>query len=419
MRKRLRSRRGIFVVLFGLLFMTLMGAAAMAIDMTRIWTMRNELQTAAEAGALAGAVQLVDPHDKTYVADTAAVFIGLNTAMQDAITVDSIQIGHWDDVTQTFTKNGAPNNAVHTVVSHNTTKLIMGALGIAAPKVKARATAWADAPVDEDTCIRPWSIPYVILMSKVNAKRIAIGETLPGGTDPNHEDNLTRDFTNRDREVLNTMTEAERTFSLKMGAGNGNQTQIEDPPPGTDMPGNFQAVRLPRYRDKDGNLEPDGPVQSGADPYRDNIAGVNCNRLSPGDVLLTQGGNLIGPTIQGIERTGNEDHYVCYRLQSDGDCENEDGTVGKDIKAAFHLCYTGCNGMSQVTVMMLGSFTFMRIVPQGGAPDPDAPPGMITGIFKPITGSGPIGTGMTTLNRIILVRCEFRVDDGTTTACRY
>src|ERR1044071_8451474 len=34
--------RGVFVVLFGILFMTLMGAAAISVDFARIWTMRNE-----------------------------------------------------------------------------------------------------------------------------------------------------------------------------------------------------------------------------------------------------------------------------------------------------------------------------------------------------------------------------------------
>src|SRR5687768_6446138 len=122
MKKRLRNRRGIFVVLFGILFMTRMGAAAMAIDMSRIWTMRDELQTAAEAGALAGAVQHVDTHTAAHAEDTARVFIALTTAMQDAITVDSVHTGHSDDLAPTFTMNGSPTNATHTVLSHNTTK---------------------------------------------------------------------------------------------------------------------------------------------------------------------------------------------------------------------------------------------------------------------------------------------------------
>ena len=82
--------------------------------------------------------------------------------------------------------------------------------------------------VNNANCIRPWSIPYVVLMDKVNRKRIAAG-TLTG--DPDSYENLTRPFTNEDRLVLNSMTEAERTFNLKMGAGNGNQTTVTDPPP--------------------------------------------------------------------------------------------------------------------------------------------------------------------------------------------
>jgi Flp pilus assembly protein TadG len=425
MMARLRNRRGVFVILFGLLFMALMAASAMAIDMSRIWTMRNELQTAAEAGALAGAVQLTSPHDAARWDDTARTAIGFNRAMYDPITVDSTHRGHWDDATQTFTRDLAPYDAIHVVVSHPTNKLIMRAFGLVAPTVKARATAWAGAPIDTDTCLRPWSIPYVVLMSKVNAKRIALGEgsQLPNATNANDPANLQRPFGARDREVLNDMTEAERTFTLKMGAGNGNQTQTEDPPPGSELPGNYQGVRLPRLRDANGTPEPDGPVQAGGNAYSDAISGKNCYKLGIGDVLQTQGGDLIGPTIQGVERNGTEDDYVCYRLRANGDCENQDGTLGKDVKSAFHVCTDGCNGMSEVTVKMLGSFKFMRIVPQGGQPDPNNPPGSITGIFKPIAGTGPIATSptSTTLTRPILVRCEFRKEapGDPSVPCRY
>ena len=56
--RRLENRKGVMVVLFGIMFMTLMAAAAMSIDFARIWVMRNELQTTADAAALAGAVQI-------------------------------------------------------------------------------------------------------------------------------------------------------------------------------------------------------------------------------------------------------------------------------------------------------------------------------------------------------------------------
>src|SRR5687767_15335538 len=110
---RLANRKGIFVVLFGLLFMVLMGAAAISIDMSRIWTMRNELQTSADAGALAGAVQLTPPHDDGYVVDTATIMARLNTALYDLVTVDFVHPGVWDDDAGTFTSPGAgPPNAV-------------------------------------------------------------------------------------------------------------------------------------------------------------------------------------------------------------------------------------------------------------------------------------------------------------------
>jgi hypothetical protein len=202
------------------------------------------------------------------------------------------------------------------------------------------------------------------------------------------------------------MSDSARTFKLKMGSGNGNQSTVEDPPPGSEYPGQYQAVKLPRKRSADGTVNPDGiPPQNGADPYRDAIAGLVCYQLGVGDVLEVQTGDLVGPTLQGVERVGNEDHYVCYTLTQNGDCLKEDGTAGVDIKAAFHLCYSGCNGASEVTVQLLGSFTLTKVQPVGGGtPDPENPPGSITGIFKPITSTGPIGPGPTTVRRIILVK---------------
>ena len=412
---RPRNRRGIFVVLFALLFLVLMGTAAMAIDMSRIWTMRNELQTSADAGALGGAIQMTSPHNLAFVDDTARKIARLNRAAYDTVHVDGVTTGVWNDAAATFDSLvPQPHNAVRVEVSHGTNKMIMGLFGIAAPRVKARAIAWANAPVNNASCLRPWSIPYVILMQKVNLKRIELAAStgdpkynLPNPGGANDPANLRRDFTDLDRDVLNRqMSVTDRTFKLKMGAGNGNQSTVNDPPPGSEEPGQYQAVKLPRKRSAGGTVNPDGiPPQNGADPYRDAISGAVCYPIGVGDVLEVQTGDLVGPTIQGVERNGSEDHYVCYTLTNTGLCQNQDGSTGVDVKAAFHLCSTGCNGAAEVTVQMLGSFTLTRVVPQGGGPpDPDNPPGSLTGIFKPIGSTGPVGPGPTTLRRIILVR---------------
>lgn len=406
--RRLRNRRGVFVVLFGLLFMVLMAAGAMAVDMSRIWSMRNELQTAADAGAVAGAIQLTPPHPKggTLVEDTAKAMARLNMALYDTVHVDSVQIGHWDDPTGTFTLGGTPNDAVAVKVSHGTGKLIMGALGIAAPRVFARATAWANAPVNNTNCMKPWSMPYTVLMDLVNRKRVALG-TLTG--DPDSFDNLTRDFTQEDRELLATMSDAERTFTLKMGT---SSTGLTEGIPGSTMPGNFQAVKLPRERTAGGTVEPEGPPGNGASSYEDVIEGLNCYPLGVGDILEVKTGDMVGPTLNAVEKqNGGDQNYICADIVTatgagHGDCINDQGTTGVDIKTAFHQCLAGCNGAGEVTVRMIGSFTLTKMYPDNGNVNKGElwDRGQIVGIFKPLASTGPVGAGPTTLQRPILVR---------------
>jgi len=402
--RRLKNRKGIFIILFGLMFMVLMAASAMAIDMSRIWTMRNELQTAAEAGALAGAVQLTPPHVRTgtKMADSATWMARLNRALYDTIQVDAVTPGIWDDDAQTFTTSNLNNaTTVEVVVSHGTNKLIMGALGIAAPRVHARAVAWANAPVNNANCMKPWSMPYTVLMDLVNRKRVQLG-TLTG--DPDSFDNLTRDFNDDDRDLLATMTDAERTFTLKMGSG---QNGLNEGIPGSTMPGNFQAVQLPRARSAAGTPYPEGNPGTGANEYRDAIEGAQCYPLGVNDVLDVKPGNMVGPTLQAVEKQNGQDpFYICASIAANGDCMNDDGGVGVDIKTAFHQCLTGCNGATQVTVRMIGSFTFTKMYKTNGNANQGEnwDMGQIQGIFKPLASSGPVGAGPTTIQKIILVR---------------
>src|SRR4029077_570456 len=92
----------------------------------------------------------------------------------------------------------------------------------------------------------------------------------------------------------------------KLGSGS-----FDDPVPGSTMPGNFQAVMLPRsWSAATQQRNPDGPPQSGGNSYRDAIRGPECFSLGIGDSLTTEPGNKVGPTIQGV--TG--DPGVCAML---------------------------------------------------------------------------------------------------------
>src|SRR5687767_7718330 len=284
--KKAGNRKGVFVVLFGILFMSLMGAAAISMDFARIWTMRNELQTAADAASLAGAVQISRPPNNTDLQIDAATraIAAANKAMGATIVVDDVVLGNWADTPPNGVWTplcrvsggvcvviGTPpspvpaKNAVRTVVSHATNNLIMGAFGVAAPTVHAYSTAWADAPVAVDNCIRPWSIPYVILRKAINQWRGTHGE--PSFLPADSPANLTRDFDQSgDMQALRDMSQAERTFTLKLGGGG----QYDDPPPGATPPGNYQAIKLPKAVDGVTGIEyPEGDPGNGASDYED------------------------------------------------------------------------------------------------------------------------------------------------------
>jgi Flp pilus assembly protein TadG len=409
---RLKNRKGIFIILFGLLFMVLMAVSAMAVDMSRIWTMRNELQTSADAGALAGAIQLTPPHQKgsngRNVQDTAYWAARSNLALYDTVQVESVNPGIWDDDAAAFNSSSWNNaTAVEVVVSHRTNKLIIGALGIAAPTVKARAVGWANAPVNNTNCMKPWSMPYTILMDLVNRARIAAGDWPYADTNPDSFGNLTREFTDDDRQFLaNNMSEAQRTFTLKMGS---SQSGLTEGVPGSTMPGNFQAVKLPRHWSAEGTEWPDGQPRGmdGADSYRDAIEGTQCYPLGVGDILDVKTGNMVGPTLQAVEKQNPGDqNYICASIASNGDGMNDQGTPGVDIKTAFHQCLSGCNGATQVTVRMIGSFTLTKMYKTNGNAQQGEnwDMGQIVGIFKPLASTGPVGSGPTTIRKIILVR---------------
>ena len=173
---RLKNRRGAVVVMLGIMIVALVSVSAISIDFSRLWSLRNELQTSADAAAHAGAVQLAPPNNASTTIAVATSYAHVNLAMQDSVAVDSVILGDWDDVAKTFTPwpVASTTDAVSVTVSRQSSGLIMSMLGVASPRLKARAIGWADAPVSDATgCIKPWAIPYTLLMYRINEYRNA------------------------------------------------------------------------------------------------------------------------------------------------------------------------------------------------------------------------------------------------------
>lgn len=415
--RRFRNRKGVFVVLFGILFTALMAAAAIAIDFSRIWAMRNELQTSADASSLAGAVQLGTADNSAFQIDSATrSYASMNTAMGVAVTVDSVVLGQWDDnVTPSWKPHLTPPNAVASFVSHSTSGLIMSALGITAPNVHARAIAWADAPVSTTNCIRPWAIPYEVLMGRVNLLRTD-DPTISGA--PYSRTNLTRAFDPiKDMAVLRNGSADALRFTLKLGQNsNSGNGQIGDTVLVNGQPGDFQAVALPKYWDFATQSKANPGPDRGGSAYSDAIAGKNCYSIAIGDSLMTETGNKVGPTIAAADKSNPQTapYGICDSIIDDkkdlvnnGKCMNAAAPAGYgvEIKAAFFFCPSSCAGRSIVSVNLLGSFTLEKIYPNSDTgSNPQWDKSQIVGVFNPVSDIGPVGGTATTLRRVILVK---------------
>lgn len=377
-----RERRGAITLLTAIMFLSLTGIAALAIDFGRMWTVKNELQTAADAGAMAGAFQMTPMRVAANAVDSAIAFAKRNKAMADTVTVDSTILGTWNNTSRTFTAGATPANAIQVVVSRSVRGFFMGTFGVTPGRFKARAIGWGAAPVGADACTKPWAIPYEVLMLAVNQYRGI----------PSTNANLNRAWTQADYTALSQMSAGQRTFTLKIGqnnnANNGQITQTAAD--STNMPGNFQAVRLGKYWDFATSSYASPAPQTGGNTYRDNISGVNgCYSIAPGDSLQTETGNKKGPTDQGLRA-------FCPQM-SGNNCLDANGNPTVTVASSFFRCGSGCSGQSVVSIQLIGSF-ILSSYNQGS--------GDLTGIFNPIARAGPVGSSgaSSTLVKAILVQ---------------
>lgn len=137
-----QRRPGSIAVLVAVLMAALVAVSAISVDMSRMLSLRNELQFSADAGAHAGAIQLIEPNDQSFTIDTAAAYAVRYLAMQGVVRVDSVELGGWDDMTRLFIPGLTPFNAVRVVVSRRAPGLLVSHFGVNSPRIRARAVGW-------------------------------------------------------------------------------------------------------------------------------------------------------------------------------------------------------------------------------------------------------------------------------------
>ncbi|NTU49621.1 MAG: hypothetical protein HGA87_01770 [Desulfobulbaceae bacterium] len=160
--KRLHGQRGVAAILFALCLPVLLGLAALAVDLARLNLTRAELQNAADAAALGGALSLGDlsvaapdkPYNWTAATAKAIQVAQSNFANGVKITDVNIDKGSWNLQTRSFAllpPTGVPTGnvpAIRATIEISSTKnngplpmFFAPILGIATSNVQARAIA--------------------------------------------------------------------------------------------------------------------------------------------------------------------------------------------------------------------------------------------------------------------------------------
>lgn len=277
MLKRLRNlcvdERGMSFAFVGVGLMTFMAATTLAIDVGMFMTARTQAQTSADSGALAGATALVFNSWTDRTSSGPAVQSSMsasqaNTVMNGVVSVQPTDV--------TFPVGPTGSNRVKVDVyrtaarSNPVTTLLGSLLGMSTIDIAATATAEA-APAGGMTCVKPFIIPDKWIENTNPPWDMNTSEY-------NHWDKWGNQVANFDvYDPTKGYSAADIGTLLVLRAGSGNNIQ----------PTFYFSWAMP------GN--------TGAEWYQENIANCNTTVISTGYIATQEPGNMMGPTIAGLE----------------------------------------------------------------------------------------------------------------------
>jgi Flp pilus assembly protein TadG len=280
----------------------LIGAGAFAVDAGQMYRYRAQIHVAADAAALAGVLQMTSI-DATKTVDTAQSY-----AWRHVVGDTTVTLAVADVIPGTWTPGGGfvaepsndftnVNNDAVKVTTRDTAKYLFARVfGFDKRALTATAVA-VRGSVGSATCVRPWAVPYFLLL-----KALYPTLTLDPTTFVLGDSDVTR---------LHQMTSA-NNIALKVG----------DTKDGV-INGNFYGVELPPVVYANGTI---GNPWSGGSNYGSAI-GESCASLatrmakqttnpsvSVGDWLAPENGNMQGPTLDGLQTLcsiTDKKVYVC------------------------------------------------------------------------------------------------------------
>src|SRR5688572_11449571 len=281
-----RRRRGAVLVMATTMMAGLMVVTAIAVDLSRLFVLRTELQTAADAAALAAALRLNE--DRSRAAASAITAAQANPALGGVGEIDSVRFGVWRPSDRTFvpTSNAIGADAAQVTGGPGTTYLLGRFITGGPVRVTARATAWAGAPAMRANCVNPWFMLHHDYMEAFGKK---------------HEDLLSHE----DVRTLRDTATNKRWMTVRL-----SRTWNDRPKPDW-----FYGMVLPSHNSGEA-------PKPGKSEYRKNI--TNCHTMERGWVARTEEiTTTASQTTPGIEQ-------LCNPLAA-GVCYNSSGGIGVPI----------------------------------------------------------------------------------------
>jgi Flp pilus assembly protein TadG len=276
LQSRLRDERGMTLVMVATGLVAFLSATMLAVDVGMLMVARTEAQSAADAGALAGAIALgYDDYDdrsptgpavQNAIAAATTAENGVMNA-QTSVIAEDVSFPTVDRIRVRVQRSAVRGNPLSTFIAPM--------FGI--PTVDLGAVATAEvAPANAMTCVKPFTVPDKWI------------ENQTGPWDPDDTfdafDNKGNPLANPDVYIplgttgytgYNAYTDRGTMITLK--AANG--TNIA---PSTYFPYSMGGV-------------------TGADEYEWNIGNCNQTIMGYGERLVSEPGNMTGPTAHGMD----------------------------------------------------------------------------------------------------------------------
>jgi Flp pilus assembly protein TadG len=303
-RGRSASERGAILIHVAVAMLVLIGFLTFVVDYGVMWVARGQAQNAADGGALAGAISIAfdangwTDRTPTGPARSSARQVALsNGVMGQVPVVMDTDVYFTDQPANLCPADAAGNTGCIRVdvfrnqARNNPLPSIFGqAFGITAHGVRATATARV-AIADSSDCLKPWAIPDK--WTDNHDEDPPIGEIPPLWTEEDQfevRDRRDNPLPDPDVYVPPSTSGPGTGFTLANDLGTRITLKFGNPQDAI-SPGVFNPVRIPTW---------DGDSQGGAD-YEANISGCNGIPVGIGDVLQSENGAMIGPTMHGLE----------------------------------------------------------------------------------------------------------------------